>query len=133
MEEVLDRALAALRTESGEADEYWRCAQESLAAMSRTVSDHPELAVFAAHIHRADAAAELARLRAGMTDQVTRYLAHGQDIGAVRCDVPAALLASMTVAVLLAIDGWALDHADGAKTPGIVAAALGAIRSAMGD
>ncbi|MDO5093331.1 MAG: TetR family transcriptional regulator [Propionibacteriaceae bacterium] len=108
---VVERALSQLDSDVTSAEEFWGSACRAVAELEQAATDHPELATAAALLYRADAAAELSGLRRDLADKLRRRLAQGQQLGAVRTDLPLSLLTDLTVAMMLALDAWTLQRA----------------------
>ncbi|SJM58093.1 TetR/AcrR family transcriptional regulator [Gulosibacter sp. 10] len=132
VEDAVASALARLDAEPRSRAEFWRGVLDALAELDRAVAEHPELKAVAGLIYRPDATAELGRLRRGLADRIRARLVQGQSLGAVRTDLPVDLLAEMAVAMLLAVDAWALEHAEDEHAAASVSRALDSIRATIG-
>ena len=127
---VVDEALQLLDPERLTATTFWPVAEAGLADIVRAGEEHPELGVVASLVYQPDGDVALRQLRTLGVGRVRAYLERGQQLGMIRRDQPAALLAEIAIATLLAIDAWALT-ATGDATPGAALSALTALRTAL--
>lgn len=110
-------------------DDFWTTADAALAALEELEAVHPEVRAVAALLYGPHGATALAPLRTRLVDRVRAYLERGQQLGAVRSDVPPDLLTDLTVATLTAIDAWALAHDGDPRSA--ASHALGMLRHAL--
>lgn len=94
------------------ADGYWDAAQHAAADLERIGVERPETRAVASALSGPHSAAALRTLRDRVSVYARDFLTRGQELGVVRRDIPADLLADMAVAALLAIDAWALARTD---------------------
>lgn len=105
---AVEEALRELDPAPLTADTFWDAATAALGDIARVGEQHPELHAIGPFVHGPDGADTLLGLRAAGVARVRDYLERGQQLGAVRSDLPADLLAEIALATLLAIDAWAL-------------------------
>lgn len=110
-------------------DDFWAAADAALAALDELEGAHPEVRAVASMLYGPHGATALAPLRVRLIDRVSAYLAQGQELGAVRSDIPPDLLADVTVASLTSIDAWALAHDGDPRSA--ASHALGMLRHAL--
>lgn len=89
---------------------FWDAALDALKSFEQVESAHPELRDLAALVYTPNGAGALQRVRIALIDAVGVYLARGQELGVVRADLPAGLLAEVATSVLTSFDAWALTH-----------------------
>ncbi|KAB8162368.1 TetR family transcriptional regulator [Lysobacter maris] len=118
---VIERALGELAglldtglPEPDSAEAYWREMEALFGRLTRVLKHNPRLAELGRGIHRETAAqVAVADLLATLRDRLGRTIEIGQQVGAVRSDLPLALLTDVAFAVAREIDRWfALDAQD---------------------
>lgn len=92
------------------AENFWDAALDAVASFEQVESAYPELRDLAALVYAPNGAAALQRVRIALVEAVRAYLARGQELGVVRTDLPAGLLAEVATSVLTSFDAWALAH-----------------------
>jgi AcrR family transcriptional regulator len=89
---------------------FWDAARDVLASFEQVESAHPALRDLAALVYTPHGAGALQRVRIALVDAARVYLARGQELGVVRTDLSADLLAEIAISVLTSFDAWTLAH-----------------------
>ena len=110
LDHVLDRmAAVALAGEAPrDAEGFWLAIAQGLERLNKSFFAEPQLAALARGLYQGGGSdpATYRRLLARSADFVERVLARGQELGAVRDDLPRDLLVEAVTGLLVAVDRW---------------------------
>ncbi len=115
LERTLRGGLRLPEVDRLSAEDFWVAAAGIVADLARVLDEAPELATVARVLYRSgseDAIQELSRLLEDARAWVARAIAHGQELGVVRSDLPPELLARLVMAAFVELDRWALERFD---------------------
>ena len=94
-------------------DEFWPAVEGMIADLARVLDESPELAAVARVLYGTSSTSpspELSRLLGDARAWVAQAIVHGQEVGAVRRDLPPELLAGIAMATFVELDRWALER-----------------------
>ncbi|MCF6272319.1 MAG: TetR/AcrR family transcriptional regulator [Rhodobacteraceae bacterium] len=120
-EQILQQALApfaklvqGFEPKSLSRENFWPAILKAAQGSSALLAQHPEIFAVGRMFHRN--LPEPNGICAGMMDVpmalVTRLLEHGKVIGSIRDDLPTSLLLESVLALLMAVDRWAIEHTE---------------------
>lgn len=134
VEHSFERVMAAFGSEIEPLDperDYWEQLDALGRRLMRKMIDDPEVAELArsmSKMHEPKVMSQtVAALYAHADGMIAALIQAGQARGAVRTDLPFALLSRVVVAVLAEIDRWVLEHLDELDEEGLLAASAQAI------
>lgn len=122
----------------GDADAFWPTLQDYYLQLMTALAARPQLAALARGWAAASTNSALQQAQQEMEQTVLPWmqqaLAAGQRVGAVRSDLPSALLIAVVVGMGQAMDTWLVSQpADPDQLPRLVGALIDMIHGAVGD
>jgi AcrR family transcriptional regulator len=122
-----DAQRALLDREALTRDTFWADLDRVLRGLGAAPIEQPMGRALARLFHaRSSSDPGLARLRDELVDGLAAVLRHGQELGAVRVDLPAELVVELAAGWLFSLDRWAANNANG---PAAAAPAERALRT----
>lgn len=113
-------------------DTFWPAMRRAIADFERMTREHPETIPLARVYHLpGTGSGVLDRWQADAAGWILAAVERGREVGAVRTDLPAVLLADTAASHLLALDRWELAHAGDPEAEAVADRALTALQTML--
>jgi AcrR family transcriptional regulator len=137
LEQLFDRFGPFPVPDGGSADEFWSTLEDYYLRLMTALTATPDLAALIRGLLAASTTPVLAQAQADLTQALLPWLelavVHGRRVGAIRTDLPSALLIAVVMGMGQAIDVWLMNgQTADADLPDLVRVLFDMIRGAVG-